>query len=217
MEVTVVVTGDKALEVGVITEDVVSVDGLAAAGREAHPVQEHAGADGRERVAGEVEVRHRVDDEVVSRGDHILQGVSGSAAHFLERDALHGLFDKSLALEIADEVIIQLILPAAGLYVALGQPLIYKGLDDLGVELEDLGHEVLKVDDLGAVIAENLSESVMLLLCDLQKRDIIEKKLRQTIGRKIEKLAAGTMKKHFFQRLYLAANANAFHFISSCY
>ena len=54
VEVTVIVAGDKPLEVGVVPEDVVGIDSLTASGREAHPVQKYAGADGRERVAREV-------------------------------------------------------------------------------------------------------------------------------------------------------------------
>ena len=160
---------------------------------------------------GEVEVGHRIDDEIVRRGDQILQGVGGSAAHLLQRDAFHRLFDKRLALEIADEVLIELILPAVGLDVALGQPLIEEGLGLLGVELENLRHQILEIHDLGAVAAQDLSESVMLLLGDLEERNIVEKKLRETVRRQMKKLAAGTVKKHFFQRLDLAANANTFH------
>ncbi len=51
----------------------------------------------------------------------------------------------------------------------------------------------------------------MLLLGDLEERDIVKEKLRKTVRRQMKKFTAGTVKKHFFQRLDLAANANTFH------
>ena len=209
--VAVVVALDQTFKIGVEAENVVGVNGLAAAGREAHLMQEHAGADGRERVAGEVEVGHRIDDQIIRRSDQILQGISGSAAHFLERDAFHRLFDERLAFKIADEVLIELVLPAAGLDVALGEPLIKEGLRLLGMELENFRHQVFEIHDLGAVAAQDLREGIMLLLGDLEERDIVKEKLRKTVRRQMKKFTAGTVKKHFFQRLDLAANANTFH------
>ena len=209
--VAVVVALDQTFKIGVEAENVVGVNGLAAAGREAHLMQEHAGADGRERVAGEVEVGHRIDDQIIRRSDQILQGISGSAAHFLERDAFHRLFDERLAFEIADEVLIELVLPAAGLDVALGEPLIKEGLRLLGMEFEDFRHQVFEIHDLGAVAAQDLREGIMLLLGDLEERDIVKEKLRKTVRRQMKKFTAGTVKKYFFQRLNLAANANTFH------
>ena len=73
--VAVVVALDQTFKIGVEAENVVGVNGLAAAGREAHLMQEHAGTDGRERVAGEVEVGHRIDDQIIRRSDQILQGM----------------------------------------------------------------------------------------------------------------------------------------------
>jgi len=63
----------------------------------------------------------------------------------------------------------------------------------------------------GCIAAQDLRESVVLLLGDLEERDIVKEKLRQTVRRQMKKFTAGTVKKHFFQRLDLAANANTFH------
>ena len=99
----------------------------------------------------------------------------------------------------------------AGLDVALGEPLIKEGLRLLGMELEDFRHQVFEIHDLGAVAAQDLREGIVLLLGDLEERDIVKEKLRKTVRRQMKKFTAGTVKKHFFQRLDLAANANTFH------
>ena len=54
-------------------------------------------------------------------------------------------------------------------------------------------------------------KGIVLLLGDLEERDIVKEKLRKTVRRQMKKFTAGTVKKHFFQRLDLAANANTFH------
>lgn len=64
------------LVVGVVLEDVLAVQGLAVAGDRVHAVEVDALADDRERVAGEVEVGHRVDDQVGTR-TRVDQGVEG--------------------------------------------------------------------------------------------------------------------------------------------
>ena len=214
MEVTVVVAGDQALKVGMILEDVVGVDGLTAAGGETHLVQEHAGAHRGERVAGEVQVGHGIDDQVVGGGDQVLQGVSGSAAHLFQGDAFHGLLDQGLALEVVDQVVIQLILPTLGLDVAFEQPLIQEGLDQFGVQVQHVGHQVFQIDHFGAVVPQDLGESVVLLLSNFQEGNVIKKKLGKTIGGQMQQLLAGAMKKNFLQRIDLTANTNTFHSFS---
>ena len=211
MVAAVIIARDKALEVGMIPEDIVRVDGLAAAGREAHLVQEHAGADRRERVAGEVEVGHRVDDQIVRRGDEILQRIRRSTAHLLERDALHGLFHERLALEVLNQIVVVLILPLLRFDVALGQPLIQKRLDKARMQPQHVGHEVLQINDLDAVVTQDLRKRVMLLLCDLQEGNVVKQQLAQTVRRQMQQLTARTMQKNFFQRVDLASNTNTFH------
>ena len=49
------------LEIGVILENVVTIDGLAAARHREHPIDAHAPADAGKRVAREVQVGHRLD------------------------------------------------------------------------------------------------------------------------------------------------------------
>ena len=79
------------------------------------------------------------------------------------------------------------------------------------MEFEDFRHQVFEIHDLGAVAAQDLREGIVLLLGDLEERDIVKEKLRKTVRRQMKKFTAGTVKKHFFQRLDLAANANTFH------
>ena len=212
VEITVIVTGDEALEIGMIFEDVIRIDGLTAAGGETHLVQEHAGAHGSEGIAGEVQVGHGIHDQVISGGDHILQGVSGNlVAHLLQGDAFHGLLDQGLALEVAAQVVVQLVLPFLGLDVALRQPLIQEGLDQFGMQLQDVGHQVLEVNNLGAVVTQDLRKRVMLLLSNFQEGNIIKQQLWETVRGQVQKFFARAVKKYFLKGVDLTSNTDAFH------
>ena len=86
------------LVVGVVLEDVLAVQGLAVAGDRVHAVEVDALADDRERVAGEGEVGHRVDDQV-GLGLGVDQGVEGRGRREGHLDlglghAGHGLLDE---------------------------------------------------------------------------------------------------------------------------
>ena len=195
-----------------IFEDVIRIDGLTAASGETHLVQEHAGAHGSKGIAGEVQVGHGIDDQVISGGNHILQGVCGNlVAHLLQGDAFHGLFDQGLALEVAAQIVVQLVLPLLGLDVALRQPLIQEGLDQLGMQLQDVGHQVLKVNNLGAVVTQDLRERVMLLLGNFQEGNIIKQQLRKTVRGQVQKFFARAVKKYFLKGVDLTSNTDAFH------
>ncbi len=217
VEVAVVVALHQALEVGVVLEDIVGVDGLAAAGDGVHLMQEHAGAHAGKGVAGEVQVGHGVDHQVIRRGHQVLEGVGpGGVAHLLQGDALHGLFYQGLALEVGGQVLQAFVLPAPGLDIALEQPLAQEGLHQLGVQAEHVGHQVFQIDHLGAVVAQNLGEGVMLLLGNLEEGDIVKQKLSQGVGGQVQQLSAGTVQQHLFQRVDLASDTNAFHGSSLC-
>ena len=159
----------------------------------------------------EIEVRHRADDEVVGLGGHVLQGIGRQMGQLAQRDALHGLFHQGLALKVRAQVFDQLVLPAPGDDVALGQPLAEEGLGQLGMQGEHLGHQILQIDDLDAVVAQDLRKGVVLLLRDLQKGDVVEQQLGQTVRGEVQQLAARTVQQHLFERADLAGNANAFH------
>ena len=65
----------------------------------------------------------------------------------------------------------------AGLFDALLQEL----LAQVGVGVQNLGHEVFQVHDLHAVVAQSLRESVMLFLGNLQERDVVEQQLLERV------------------------------------
>lgn len=109
------------------------------------------------------------------------------------------------------EVFQALILPAAGLDIALKQPLAQEGLHQLGIQTEHIGHQILQVDHLGAVIAQNLSKGVMLLLSNLEEGNVVKQKLSQRVWGKVQQLFTGAVQQHLFQRVDLASDINTFH------
>ncbi|MFR5091878.1 MAG: hypothetical protein ACLTDR_07545 [Adlercreutzia equolifaciens] len=88
------------LEVGMIVEDVVAVDGLAVARGAVHAVDAHAVADHVERVAGEVQVRHRGAHELGAVGHHVDEQVGTLLRQLLQVDAGHGLHDHVLGIGV---------------------------------------------------------------------------------------------------------------------
>ncbi len=58
--------------------------------------------------------------------------------------------------------------------------------------VEHLGDEVLEIEDLHALVPQDLGEVSMLLLRDLQERDVVEQESLELVGRQVE-LVAGTV------------------------
>ena len=59
--------------------------------------------------------------------------------------------------------------------------------------VEHLRDEVLEIEDLDALVPQDLGEGVVLLLCDLQERDVVEQEPLELVGRQVEELVAGTV------------------------
>ena len=195
-----------------VSEDVLGVDRLAVARDGVHAVDGHAVADGRERIAGEVQVRHGGDDHLGGLADEIDQGVRLVGVKLGEVDALHRLHDQ---VEVIGVVLLHIVeddlLVAVGADTGLFDPLLEELLAQFGFLIEDLGHELLEVHDLHAVVAQNLRESVVLLLSDLQKRDVVEQQLFERVRRQVQKLSTRAVEKNFFQGLDLALDVQTSH------
>ena len=119
-----------------------------------------------------------------------------------EVDALHRLHDQ---VEVIGVVLLHIVeddlLVAVGADTGLFDPLLEELLAQFGFLIEDLGHELLEVHDLHAVVAQNLRESVVLLLSDLQKRDVVEQQLFERVRRQVQKLSTRAVEKNFFKGL----------------
>ena len=128
---------------------------------------------------GEVDALHRLQHEVLGVGVVLLHVVEDDLLVAIRADA--GLFD----------------------------PLLEELLAQFGFLIEDLGHELLEVHDLHAVVAQNLRESVVLLLSDLQKRDVVEQQLFERVRRQVQKLFSRAVQQDFLQGLDLALDVHS--------
>ena len=176
-----------------------------------HAVEEHTLAHGGEGVPGEVEVGHGVHDQIVRRGDPVLQGIGLDVAHLLQGDALHGLLHQGLAGEMAAQIVRQPVLPAAGADAALLQPLVQERLRQLRVQIQDLGHQVLQIHDLHAVFPQGAGKGVVLLLRHAQIGDIVKQELLQPVRSQIQQFPAGAVQQHLSQLADLIFDADTFH------
>ena len=211
--VTTEVQGD-VLVVRVILEDVLAVQGLAVAGDGVHTVQADAVADDRERVTGEVQVGHRVDDEI-GLGLGVDQGVKRGGAH--ERHLDLGLGETGHRLLDELEVIldgIELLADDPGHLLALdaglGDVLIQELLACIGVQVEDLGNELLKIENLDTLVAQDLGKGVVLLLSNLEERNVVKEQALQLERRQIQKLLAGPVQADLFELSDFARDMQAF-------
>ena len=197
-------------EVRMVSEDVLGVDRLAVARDGVHAVDGHAVADGRERIAGEVQVRHGGDDHLGGLADEIDQGVRLVGVKLGEVDALHRLHDQVeiigvVLLHIVEDDLLVALRADAGLF----DPLLEELLAQLGVGLENLSHEVFQVKHFDAVVAQSLRERVMLLLGDLQERDVVEQQLFERVRRQVQKLFSRAVQQDFLQGLDLALDVHS--------
>ena len=193
-----------------VREDVLAVDGLAVAGLGVHAVDGHAVADHRERVAGEVQVRHGLDDHLGRLGNQVHQRVGLVGVQLGEVDALHRLQHEVLGvgvvlLHVVEDDLLVAIRADAGLF----DPLLEELLAQLGVGLENLSHEVFQVKHFDAVVAQSLRERVMLLLGDLQERDVVEQQLFERVRRQVQKLFSRAVQQDFLQGLDLALDVHS--------
>ena len=210
--VVAIVVGRRAGEVRMILEDVVAVDGLAVARHRVHAVDGHAVADHCERVAGEVQVRHRGADQLAAVGHHVHQQVGVLLGQLLQVDAGHGLHDHVLGARIigvdvvGDDVVVHV-----GADAGLVDPLIEELLAQLGLGVQNLGHEVLQVHDLDTLAAKNVREGVVLLLGHREERDVVEQELLKRIGGEVQQLVAGAVKDDLLEVADFALDVYSLH------
>ena len=169
-------------------------------------------ADHGERVAGEVEVGHGVDDHLVVGGDQVDQRAGVHGLELREAHAGHGLLHQRLGLGVvAQQQVGDLGAPVVGVDAGLGEPLLEEGVAQGLVGADDLGHEVLEVDHLGAAAAQGVGERVVLLLRHLQERDVVEQQALQGVGGEVEKLVARSVQQHLLQGADLASDVYSGH------
>ena len=210
--VVAIVVGRRAGEVRMILEDVVTVDGLAVARHRVHAVDGHAVADHRERVAGEVQVRHRGAHELAAIGHHVDEQVRVLLRQLLQVDAGHGLHDHVLgARVIGVDVVGDDVVVHVGADARLVDPLIEELAAQLGLGVQDLGHEVLQVHDLDTLAAKDLREGVMLLLGHGEERDVVEQELLKRIGGEVQQLVAGAVKDDLLEVADFALDVYSLH------
>ena len=75
--------------------------------------------------------------------------------------------------------------------------------------VEGLSSEVLKVNNLGAVLTEKLGELVVLGLSDLEEGDVVEQKALEIVRREVEELLAGAVQADLLQGANLAVDVKS--------
>ena len=200
------------LEIRMIVEDVGAVDGLAVARLAVHAVDAHAVADHVERIAGEVQVRHRGAHELRAVGHHVHEQVGVLLRQLLQVDTGHGLHDHVLGAGVlAIDVVLDDLGVQVGADARLVDPLVEELLAQGRVGVQGLGPKVLQIDDLHALLAQNAREGVVLGLSDLQERDVVEQQLLQRVRGEIQKLVPRAMKDNLLEVADLALDVYSLH------
>ena len=95
----------------------------------------------------------------------------------------------------------------AGLLNELAQEL----FPDFGTDIQHLGHQVLKVNHLNAIVTQHLREGIMFLLGNFQIRNIVKEQFLKGVGCQVEQFTSGTVQQNLLQRFYLTCNMNTSH------
>ncbi len=202
------------LVVRVIAEDVLAEQRLAVARHGEHVVQVDATADDRERVAREVRVGHRVDEEVglaiLIGTDELGQGAAGvnGQVDLVLAETGDALVDEGLGVLDGVHVLLDSRAGLLALQAGLVQPLLRELLAGT-CSVEGLGNEVLDVEDLNALLAEQLGELVVLGLSNLQEGDVVEQKALEVIRGEVQKLLARTVKADLLQGANLTVDVES--------
>ena len=202
------------LEIGVVPEDVVAVDGLAATSHREHPVDAHARADAGKRVTREIQVGHGLDHKaavathlVHQRVLHLVR-VTGQV---LQVDALHGFQHQLLAGRDAVQVVIDDVVVLCRTDAGLLDELTQELLPDLSADVKHLGHQVLEINHLNTIVTQHLREGIMFLLGHFQIGNIVKQQFLKRVGCQVEQFTSGTVQQNLLQRLYLTSNMNTSH------
>ena len=122
----------------------------------------------------------------------------------------HGLLDK---LEVVLDGI-ELLSDDAGHLLALdaglGDVLIQELLASVGVGIKDLGDELLEIENLDTLITKNLGKGVVLLLGDLEERDVVEEQTLKLERRQIQQFLAGPVQADLLELPNLTWDMQAF-------
>ena len=182
-----------------VAEEVGAEKGLASSRREAHVVDAHSPADHREGVTGEVDVGDGVDENlavsVLPREHHVGErhGLRRPELHLVGADALDDLVDEGDGVIDVVETLPHRVAEARAVDTALGEVLV----GELGaralVGIKRLGDQLVEIEHLDALVAEHLSEAVVLGLRHLEERDVVKEQRREVIRRQVEELPARPM------------------------
>ena len=93
----------------------------------------------------------------------------------------------------------------------LVDPLIEELLAQLGLGVQNLGHEVLQVHDLDTLAAKDVREGVMLFLGHGKERDVVEQQLFQGVRGEVQQLVAGAVKDDLLEIADLAFDVYSLH------
>ena len=158
----------------VIKVHILEQQGLSLSGRGVHTVDVDAFADAGAGVTREVKVGHRVGDEriVVLHKVHQRAGPVGS--HFRPLDTGNELCDHFLRRH-SQQIAGQRRSETLGVDLADIEEIVDKL--DLECRICDCPCNLVHiVDDLNAIVPEDLCKCIMFLLCDLQVGDIVKQK-----------------------------------------
>ena len=129
-----------------------------------------------------------------------------------EVDTLHALQNQvDVGLVVVVQIIEENLLITLGTDTGLFDELLQELLTQSRIGIEHLGHEVLQIHDLHAVVAKSLSKSIMLSLSDLQKRDVVEQQLFERVRREVQQLFTRAMQQNLLQGLDFALDVYACH------
>ena len=62
------------------------------------------------------------------------------------------------------------------------------------------------------MVSQDLGKTIVLFLCILQVRDVIEQQLSQRIGSQVQKFLTRSVQQHFFESFDLTCYMNVGHF-----
>ncbi len=189
-----------------VAVDIFHEEGFSSSRPHAHPVNGESICHRGRGVAREVQVRHRVQIEKVAVVDQVAQRIGVAHLDLILTDAgldaLDHLHDGLFAQILVERVIHGLRGDAAFL-----EDLAQEAVAQL-VVFQDLRQQVVQVVDFHAPVAEHLRKVVMLLLRDLQIRNIVEEQAAELLRHEVLQFAARTVKHDLLQFADFRRNMN---------
>ena len=212
-----VIEGHLPGKIGMIVQDIITVDRFSIARHGIHMMQGNAVSDAGKGVARKIEVGDRLQNEVRAVAAQRGKAAAKVLRQLVKADADHGLEHQLAVVRDAQQQLGQSLAVAVSHAAAAVNKVVHKLTAQGAAAGNGLCHQLRKIQNLYTALAQNVRKTVVLRLCSAQIRDVVEQQARHGIGGELFQLASGPVQQHGLKPADLTFHVNGHVFPSGVF